>query len=185
MRVMHFAAVGLVALSAAACANTMRVKTDYDKSAVFGNYHTFSVMKGNSSGNPLMDQRVADDVTQALTAKGLKEAPAGSADATVVYHVATKTKHSYSTFYDGFGGGYRRWGWGGMGMGTSTTYVEDYKVGTVVVDIFDAKTKQAIWHGTAVGALNDSAQANAKETATAIDQMFEKFPPTAVAAATE
>jgi Domain of unknown function (DUF4136) len=184
MKLMHVAAIGLVALSATACANTMRVKTDYDKAAVFGNYHTFSVMKGNSSGNPLMDQRVAADVTQALTAKGLTEAPAG-ADATVVYHVATKTKHSYSTFYDGFGGGYRRWGWRGMGLGSATTFVEDYKVGTVVIDIFDAKTKQAIWHGMAVGALNDSARANAKETETAITQMFQTFPPTAAASATQ
>jgi hypothetical protein len=185
MKGLHLAVMALVALSATACANTMRVKTDYDKGAVFGNYHTFSLMQGNSSGNPLMDQRVATDVTQALTAKGLTEAPAGSADATVAYHVATRTKHNYSTFYDGFGGGWRRWGWGGVGMGSSTTFVEDYKVGTVVVDIFDAKTKQAIWHGTAVGALNDSARANAKETATAITQMFQTFPPTSAPAATQ
>ncbi len=99
------------------------------------------------------------------------------------FHTTTKTKHTYETLYDGFGGGWRRWGWGGMG--TATTYVENYKVGTVVVDIFDAKTKQAIWHGTAVGALNDSAQKNALETEEAVEQMLHAFPPTAVAANTQ
>jgi hypothetical protein len=37
-----------------------------------------------------------------------------------------------NTYYDGFGG--RRFG----GFGNATTTVEDYKVGTLVVDMFDA-----------------------------------------------
>jgi hypothetical protein len=55
--------------------------------------------------------------------------------------------------------------------------VNDYKVGTLVVDIFDAKTKQAIWHGNASDALSDNAKSNTQATEEAVDKMFRTFPP--------
>jgi hypothetical protein len=168
--------VGAVALLTAACGYSIKTATDYDRNVSFANYHSFYIMKGNSSGNPLMDQRATADVESALTSKGWRRVPEGQGQAAVVVHAATKTKHTYSTLYDGWGGGWgwrRRWG----GFGNSTTFVEDYKVGTLVVDIFDAKTKQAIWHGTASDALSDNAQSNAKATEEAVDKMFGTFPP--------
>jgi hypothetical protein len=48
--------------------------------------------------------------------------------------------------------------------------------------MFDAKTKQAIWHGTATDALSDNAKSNARATEQAIDKMFSKFPPASAAA---
>src|SRR6266478_8891218 len=120
---------GVVAVSTMACGYSIKTATDYDKNVSFTNYHAFSVLKGNSSGNPLMDQRAQDDVKSALTSKGWMEVPAGEAQATVVVHAATKTKHTYETLYDGWGGGWGwRRGWGG-GFGGSTTFVNDYKVG--------------------------------------------------------
>jgi len=168
--------VAVVALSATACGYTITTSTDYDNTVDFGTYHTFSVMKGNSSGNPLLDQRATDDVRQALASKGWAEAPESDARAAVVVHTATQTKHNYETLYDGYGwGGWGRWGW--RGPGSATTFVEDYQVGTVVVDIFDAGTKQAIWHGVATDALSDHATRNAKITQDAITKMFGEFPP--------
>jgi len=132
-----------VALLTVGCGYAIKTSTDYDRSVRFSNYHSFFIMKGNSSGNPLMDQRAQADVERALASKGWVEVPEGEGQAAVVVHAATKTKHTYETLYDGWGGwGWRR-GWGG-GLGGSTTFVTDYKVGTLVVDIFDAKTKQAI-----------------------------------------
>ena len=113
----------------------------------------------------------------ALTAKGWSEAPEGQAQTAVVVHAATKTKHTYQTLYDGWGGGWGRWRGFGGGFGGSTTFVQDYRVGTLVVDIFDAKTKQAIWHGFASDALSDNATKNAQATQEALDKMFSNFPP--------
>jgi hypothetical protein len=111
------------------------------------------------------------------------EVPEGDGQAAVVVHAATQTKHTYETLYDGWGGwGWRR-GWGGRfggGFGGgATTFVNDYKVGTLVVDIFDAKTKEAIWHGNASDALSDNAKTNAQATEAAVDKMFRTFPPPA------
>jgi Domain of unknown function (DUF4136) len=176
MNAKYLVCAGAVAVSAAACGYGIKTATDYDRSISFPNYRSFSVLKGNSSGNSLMDQRAQDDVARALTSKGWMAAPAGEAQAAVVVHAATKTKHTYETLYDGWGGwGWRR-GWG-RGFGGSTTFVNDYKVGTLVVDIFDAKTKQAIWHGTASDALSDNAKSNAQATEQAVDKMFRNFPP--------
>ncbi len=180
------AITGALAALTAACGYSIKATTDYDHSVNFASYQTFSIVTGNSSGNPVSDQRIGADVAAALTAKAWKEVPKDQAQATVVVNTATKTKHTYQTFYDGYGWGgwgWRRWGGlGGLGGG-STTYVNDYKVGTVVVDIFDGKTKEAIWHGYATDVLAGSAPENAKINQQAVTKMFASFPPGTNAAA--
>ena len=173
MQLRTTATAAAVILSATACGYSIKTATDYDRNVNFGTYHTFFMMKGNSSGNPILDQRATESVRQALTLKGWAEVPEGDGRAAVVVHAATKTKHTYDMFYDGWGGW--RWRWGGMGE--TSMLVEDYKVGTIVVDIFDADTRQAIWHGVATDALSDSAKDNAKATEEAITKLFDKFPP--------
>jgi hypothetical protein len=175
MRVTYLITAGAVALLTTACGYGIKTSTDYDRSVRFSNYQSFFIVKGNPSGNPMLDQRAAEDVANALTNKGWLDVPEGQGQAAVVVHAATKTKHTYETLYDGWGGwGWRR-GWGGLGG--PTTFVNDYKVGTLVVDIFDAKTKQAMWHGNASDVLSDSAKSNAQATQQAIDKMFSAFPP--------
>ena len=49
------------------------------------------------------------------------------------------------TFHDGFAGG---WRWRD-GVGSATTTVTSCPVGTLVIDIFDTRRKEAIWRGTA------------------------------------
>lgn len=66
-----------------------------------------------------------------------------------------------------------------------STVVNDFKVGTVVVDMFDAESKQAVWHGSATDALSDNAKSNASITQQAIDKMFAKVPPESTAPATQ
>ncbi len=186
MKTRLMAITGALAALTAACGYSIKATTDYDHSVNFASYQTFSIVTGNSSGNPVSDQRIGADVAAALTAKAWKEVPKDQAQATVVVHTATKTKHTYQTFYDGYGWGgwgWRRWGGlGGLGGG-STTYVNDYKVGTVVVDIFDGKTKEAIWHGYATDVLAGSAPENAKINQQAVTKMFASFPPGTNAAA--
>ena len=165
--------VAVMTLSSLACGYGIKTSTDYDHNVNFSRYRSFAIMKGNSSGNPLTDQRAMAAVASVLASRGWKEAPAGEAQTTVVVHAATKTKHTYETFYDGWGGW--RWRWGSFGP--TQTFVNDYKVGTLVVDIFDAKTKEAIWHGFASDALSHNASANAKATEQAVEKMFNTFPP--------
>jgi hypothetical protein len=153
------------------------VKTDFDKTANFAAIKTFAVKIGTSWHNQISEKRISDEIQQTLTEKGWKATDADKADAIVVLHGATEKQKSLNTFYSG-GGAYGGYGWrGGMGMGSSTTTVSEYLVGTLVVDIFDAKSKQLMFRGTAQDEISDKPEKNIKKIAKVSDKMFKNFPP--------
>jgi hypothetical protein len=65
--------------------------------------------------------------------------------------------------------------WGG-GLGTTTT-VNTYQVGTLVVDLFDAHTKKLIWRGSSADTLSDKSEKNIKNLDKGVQKMFDHFPP--------
>jgi hypothetical protein len=148
---------------------------DFDKAANFAAIKTFSLKIGTSWGNPIGEKRVTDEITGALVAKGWKVVEEAKADALVVIHGAGEKKRTLNTFYSGMGGyGYR--GWGG-GMGSATTTESEYTVGTLVVDIFEAKAKALMWRGVAQDELSDKPEKNLKKIEKASDKLFKDFPP--------
>jgi hypothetical protein len=156
------------------------VKTDFDKTANFTAIKTFAVKIGTSWNNSISENRITGQVGQALTEKGWTKVDANP-DALVLLHGATEKQKNLNTFYSGMGGyggyGYRG-GWGGMGgMGTATTTTSEYLVGTLVVDIFDAKSKQLVFRGTASDELSDKTEKNIKKVDKAMEKMFKDFPP--------
>jgi hypothetical protein len=165
------------ALALTSCASAPTVKIDYDKAANFGPIKTFAIKLGTPWGNQIGEKRVMEEFTQALTGKGWKLAPEGEADAHVVVHGASQTKRDLNTFYSGTGGyGYR--GWRGMGgTATATTTVSEYEVGTLVADIFEAKSKSLLWRGIAQGEVSDDHSKNMEKVEKASDKMFKDFPP--------
>jgi len=153
------------------------VKTDYDHAANFAAIKTFQAKIATGWGNQISEKRVLDEFTQALTEKGWKSVDANP-DAVVLLHGATEKQKSLNTFYSGGYGGYGYRGWGGMGgMGTATTTTSEYLVGTLVVDIYEAKTKALMFRGTATDELSDKPEKNQKKLAKASDKMFKDFPP--------
>ena len=62
-------------------------------------------------------------------------------------------------------------------MGSATTTESEYTIGTLVVDIFDAKSKQLMFRGTAQDELSDKPEKNQKKLAKASDKIFKDFPP--------
>jgi len=152
------------------------VKTDYNKGTNFAAYKTFMWIKEPTTTNPLTKQRVIDDINAALTARGLKLVTSDG-DLGIAAHAATKEERTLNTFYDGFGGG---WRWRG-GFGSSSTTTNTYQVGTLVVDVFDARTKDAVWRGTSSRTLSENPVKNAENLNKAIDKMFKNFPPAAKA----
>jgi hypothetical protein len=165
-----FASFGIVLLSATA-ALAQQVKTDYDRSANFSEYKTFSWEKVRTQ-DPLMVDRIKEAVNASLTAKGWTPVESGGSVAIVAIEM-TKNQQTLNTFYDGFGGG---WRWGG-GFGNSTTTVDNYKVGTLVVDLFDANTKKLIWRGSSSDTLSDKSDKNIKNLDKGVQKMFDHFPP--------
>jgi hypothetical protein len=155
----------------AAVSFAQNVKTDYDHSANFAQYKTYSWEKVQTK-DPLLVDRIKSAVNSALTAKGWTEVPSGG-DVEVFAIETTQNQQTLDTFYNGFGGG-RRWG----GFGDATTTVETYKVGTLVVDLFDAKTEKLMWRSSSSETLSDNADKNTKNLDKAVNKMFQHFPPT-------
>lgn len=151
------------------------VKVDFDQTYDFSTLKTFAIKIGTAWGNPLGEKRVLEQIQSALTKKGWTVADEADANATVLLHGATDKQQSLNTFYSGYGGGYR---WGGFGgMGSATTTVSEYTVGTLVVDIFDAKSKNLVFRGIAQDELSDKPEKNQKKLTKASEKMFKNFPP--------
>jgi hypothetical protein len=85
----------------------------------------------------------------------------------------TKTQKSLQGFYSGWGG----LGWSGFRDGNINISEQDYQAGTLVIFMFDAKTKQLLWRGTAEGTLSDKTDKNEKKLEKAVEKMFKDFPP--------
>jgi hypothetical protein len=155
--------------------SAQQVKTDYDRGANFAQYKTYSWEQVKTKD--LLDvDRIKNAVNAALSAKGWTQVDSGG-DVSIVAIEITHNQQTLNTFYDGFGGG---WGWrrfGAGGFGEATTTTETYKVGTVVVDLFDAKTKQLIWRGASSDTLSNNSGKNIKDLDKGVDKMLKHFPP--------
>jgi Domain of unknown function (DUF4136) len=156
-------------------ASAQQVKTDYDRSANFAQYKTFSWQHVKTK-DALDVDRIKNAVNAALAAKGWTQVDSGG-DVSIIAIEMTQQQQTLNTFYDGFGGG---WGWrrfGGGGFGEATTTTDTYKVGTVIVDLFDTKTKQLIWRGSSSDTLSNNSDKNIKNLDKGVDKMFKHFPP--------
>lgn len=158
-----------------AAAASASISTDYDHNANFNNYKTYSWGKLETA-NSLWDQRVKEAVDNQMAAKGFTLVPSGG-DVVVNAFGKIHPEKTLNTFYDGFGGG---WRWRGMGgFGTATTTVDTYNVGTLVVDMFDANSKNLIWRSSSSDTLSSNADKNTKKLDSDVHKMFEHFPPKA------
>src|SRR5580658_7165326 len=174
MQNIMLALVGMT-LVFAGMASAQQVKTDYDRSANFALYKTYS-WEHVETKDPLNVDRIKHAVNTVLAARGWMMVDSG-ADVAVVAMEITRDQQTLNTFYDGLGGG---WGWrrfGGGGFGEATTTTDTYTVGTVVVDLFDTKTKQLIWRGSASDTLSNNSDKNIKNLNESVDKMFKHFPP--------
>jgi hypothetical protein len=145
------------------------VKTDYNHNANFGQYKTYSWAKVESR-DPLLVARIKDAVNGALAAKGWTQVDSGG-DVSINAVEITQNEQTLNTFYNNFGG--RRFG----GFGDATTTTDTYKVGTLVLDLFDSKNNTLIWRGSASDTLSNNPDKNTKNLNKGVQKMFAHFPP--------
>jgi hypothetical protein len=173
MKPLHRTTVcSILFLVALGTAFAQQVTTDFDHHANFAQYKTYS-WKKIKSADPLWKSRIQNAVDEQLMLKGWTPVDSDG-DLAIVAIKTTQTQRTLQTFYDGFGGGWRWRGFGGLGEATTTE--QDYKEGTLIIDIYDAKTKQLIWRGSAEDVLSNNAEKNEKNLDKGVAKMFKKFP---------
>jgi hypothetical protein len=147
-----------------------RVSVDYDHATNFNQVKTYSWSKVHTA-NSIWDDRVKDAVDRELAAKGWAQVSSGG-DVALVAVEKTSVHQQYDTFYDGFGG-WRHWG----RFGESNTTIDYYKVGTLIVSMFEGSSKQLIWRGTSSNDLSTNPEKNTKNLDKDVQKMFKDFPP--------
>ena len=151
--------LALILILATTPAFAAKVFIDHDQNYDFSGIKTFAWAPTPDTSvegtNPLMHSRIVNAIEHYLTMGQLREVESDP-DLFVTYHTSTKENLSLNTtsfgygypggWYGGYYGGY---GYGGMGMGSTSTTVSTYETGTLVVDAWDPKTEKLVWRGTA------------------------------------
>jgi hypothetical protein len=157
-----------------------KVSYDYEKTANFAAFKTYAHKDGTKVGQSLIDDRIVAAIEAQLAEKGLTKSESNP-DVFVVYHMAFDKEKDISTYSSGYGGyGPYGWGWGGgWAGGTTTTQVRDILVGTLVIDMADAKKGQLVWRGVGVKEVNTQANPEKRDKSinNAVKKIFKNYPP--------
>jgi Domain of unknown function (DUF4136) len=137
------------------CTPSLLVNSDYDKSANFSAYKTFSLYNLSTSGSvsKINADRIASSIKKEMISKGFTE---NKTNPDLMVNAVTVLKDkialSATTNYYGYGGLYRPYGYwapAGRVAGYTTVSSYEYKDGSLIIDVVDAKTEKMIWQGTA------------------------------------
>ena len=193
-RISHFlarpvalAATGLaLALGLSACTTSnVGVSSDFDHAVNFRAYHTWAwypKQAKDTEGGPakgyesFADQRIRDAVSKDLAAKGMTET-AENPDVFVAYSVRVENKQQVSGSPYGYGYPYYGYGYGAFGGYPYGGGSYNYKAGTVIIDIVDAKRKELAWRGTGQAQLNQNSISE-EETYRIVNSVLGNYPPT-------
>jgi hypothetical protein len=171
MRIRTFlTAASLALLGAITLAQS--VTYDFDRSANFASFKTYTWVRGTNLPDQLNHQRIMGAVDAQLALKGLARVDS-NADVLLAYHATFDEDVQISGFSSGWGG-YR---FGGMRNGTAT--VDEILVGTLAVDVVDAKTNAIVWRGMATKEIDVKAspEKRDKNINKAAAKLFKNYPP--------
>jgi hypothetical protein len=155
------------------CACAPNIVVDYDRSADFSRYHTYGWGKGTPAKNPDLDRQIVKAVEEQMATKGFTKTP-DDPDLVITYHAATHEQIDYNeaSYGSGYGPAY------GSPISTSSADTPMIvRVGTVVVDMYDAKAKRKVWHGVGSDLMSEDPAKTSVEIRKGAAKMFEKFPP--------
>jgi hypothetical protein len=150
------------------------VTYDFDKAADFSKFKTYAWVHGTELKDELNHKRIVNAIDAQLASEGLaKVENAATADVLVAYHASFDKDLQINGFSSG---------WGGYRFGPSRTgsaRVEEILIGTLAVDLVDAKTKTIVWRGMATKEVDVKASPEKREKNInkAAEKLFKNYPP--------
>ena len=164
------------------CASGMQVSHDLNPDIDFSAYESFALLEeeqARPSSQQFFAARVKAALETVMQEKGLRLTNSDP-DLLIAWDAATEGKMSVSTYGTSYGGGYRgRYGWGGgVSTGYSTTSVNEWTEGTLVVEIVDARMEQLVFRASAQAKLTESVspEDRAEKVNRAIARMLDAYP---------
>ncbi len=183
--------LSLASVFALAACSTVTVTTNYDHSAAFGKYKTYTLAPATHGQklSPRSEEVLRNAIRTQLAARGVTEAMSGKGDLAIVRHVFTQDKvtvRQYTEWGYGSGVGYGSGSGGGwpyaygsygMWAGAPTTYQDTskYTEGTLVLDVVDTHTNKLVFRGTATALVGRQGK-NARNIEKAVAKMVAALP---------
>lgn len=165
----------LLAVGLTACASQPKVKVGWDQNADFKKYKTWAWKPDGSIKDPVWAKRFSDVLSDQLATDGVTQVDLGAGpDLWAVVHARLSAETQVVSYDSGWG-----YGWG-YGWGPDYTAVYQIPVGTILVDLVDAKLKQVVWQGKAHGYVSTDKTNEEREQKliAVIAEMFSGYPPT-------
>jgi len=199
MRTIPRLCIGLAvsAISLGSMAALAQDSYDYRRGVNFAGIRTFAfketapmapeAYKTTTYDSPIQRERTQAAIAAQLEARGLRHDDQHP-DVYIVTHRTYKTDYTYYGPY-GWGGPYwwggyyagyyPGWGYGGYGGG----YVYEELLGTLTVDMQDARTGELLWRGIETGRVHQSSKPykRDKRVNDEVSEVFKHFPSGAVA----
>ena len=162
-------AAGCLAALLSACATGPSIRSDYDQKADFSRYRTFGYMSplgtDKAGYSSLLTERLKDATRGQMEMRGYVY---NTADPDLLINFNGKLQQKtqvtqappaigpYYGYRSGFYGGWPGYGWG------DTVY--QYTEGTLNIDLVDARRKQLVWEGVAVGEVRNPEMAASQQS---------------------
>ena len=166
-----------------ASCSPVKVITDKDESADFSSYKTYYFLGWQNNSDEIISEldkkRIHDAFINEFEARGMVLVESDGDMAVSLFIVVDEktstTAHTeyYTARYSGYHP-YRR-GWN-QGYATTTFTQNDYMEGTLVLDVFDGKSKDQIWQGVARSTINENPGSREKGIPKKIAVLMKKFP---------
>jgi hypothetical protein len=163
-----FALCAMLACMASAVALGQTVSVNYNKSQDFSQYHTYTWASNNANQiqNSILAQQAQSDINTAMQGKGLQMVQESqNPDVILLASGGMQQQTSYSA-----------WGMRGIGGGMGGITPQQNVVGTLIVDLYDAKTKSLLWRGIAQNTLSTNGSKNSQMVTKAVQKMFKQYP---------
>jgi hypothetical protein len=161
---------------AVAPAMAQTVTVDYDHSINFLKFKSYKLVKVHAT-DPGVEDRLTIAIDRDLQSRYLHTEDTNPDLLVAVVEVNTDTSE-YKTFYGGLDGVSFERGWGPGGFLDGKATVGDIAAGTLVVDMWDGKTKKLIWRGTIAEPPSVTADKEADQKMDkAVGQVLGQFPP--------
>ncbi len=176
--------------------NTVKVVSDKDPSTDFSKYTTLEYYGWSDNSDKILNSfdktRIEEAFGTEFANRGFKLVEKGAGDMIVSLYIIseakTETVANTTTNYAGGGygglggyGGYYGYGpgygWGSGYSNSTTTYSQhDYKVGTLVVSVYDAKRKELIWEASGTKTVDDNPKNNESNINAAVAKIMMAYP---------
>jgi hypothetical protein len=144
----------------------MQVSQDWNPEVDFASYDTFALLEEETprpESQAFFAARVERALETVMEEKGLRLTDSNP-DLLISWDAATEGQMSVSTYGTSYyGGGYRgrygrgRYGWGGgVGYGTTTTRVNQWDEGTLVIEIIDPEIEELVYTASGQAELTEN-----------------------------